>query len=226
MDVLLGYQHNQRQEFGNPDDINTPNAWFDLQTVNYALKITFALYHNWKTTIGVSGMSQTNKNKAEEVLIPDYDLFDIGGFVFTQYHKDKLSLSGGIRFDNRHIDGKAMIVDAAPKFSSSQRNFSNVSGSAGLSYEATKTLTFKLNAARGFRAPNLAELASNGAHEGTIRYEVGDNNLKSETSLQPDGGIEVNSEHVSFEASLFYNHINNFIFMNKCRTMQGKIQLL
>jgi hypothetical protein len=30
----------------------------------------------------------------------------------------------------------------------------------------------RLNVASGFRAPNLAELTSNGVHEGTNRYEV------------------------------------------------------
>jgi iron complex outermembrane receptor protein len=33
-------------------------------------------------------------------------------------------------------------------------------------------LTLRLNVASGFRAPNLAELTSNGVHEGTNRYEV------------------------------------------------------
>lgn len=221
LDATVGYQHNQRQEFGNPDDVNTPDAWFDLQTVNYSVRFHLPYIHNWKTTIGASGMEQTNKNKAEEVLIPNYNLFDIGGFVFTQYHKDKLSLSGGLRFDNRHINAKSMIVDGEPKFSQFTRNFSNVSGSAGLSYEATKELTLKFNLARGFRAPTLAELASNGAHEGTIRYEIGDNNLKSETSLQADGGVEINSEHVSIDASLFYDHIKNFIFYEKVLNHQG-----
>jgi iron complex outermembrane receptor protein len=66
-----------------------------------------------------------------------------------------------------------------------------------------------------FRAPNFAELASNGAHEGTNRYEIGNTDLKSEVSLQGDAGIELTTEHVSLDASLFYNHINNFIFYER-----------
>ena len=226
LDLTVGYQHNQRQEFGNPDDVNTPDAWFDLQTVNYAARFHLPYSGNWKTTIGVNGMSQTNKNKADEVLIPDYSLFDVGGFVYTQYHKDKLTLSGGARFDTRHVNGKSMIVDDEPKFSAFSQNFSNISGSAGLSYEASQAVTLKFNLARGFRAPNLAELASNGAHEGTNRYEIGDNNLKSETSLQVDGGVELSFEHVSFEASLFYNHIKDFIFYEKIRNHAGQDSIL
>ena len=176
---------------------------------------------NWKTSIGVNGMYQTNENKAEEVLIPAYNLFDLGGFVFTQYHKDKTTLSGGIRVDNRHINSKEFIQDTTLKFAAFTKNFSDVSGSAGLSYQATKALTLKLNLARGFRAPNLAELASNGAHEGTTRYETGNHDLKAETSFQGDGGFEISSEHVSFSAAAFYNHISHFIFYEKVQNSSG-----
>lgn len=221
LDLTVGYQHNQRQEFGNPDAASIPDAWFDLQTVTYSARFHLPYNHYWKTTLGITGMSQTNENKTEVVLIPNYDLFDIGGFVFAQYHKDKLSLSGGVRLDNRNVNAKAMMVDGEEKFNKFSRNFSNVSGSAGLSYEAGKQITYKFNLARGFRAPTLAELASNGAHEGTIRYEIGDEDLKSETSLQADGGIEVNSEHVSIDASLFYNHIKNFVFYERVLNSAG-----
>ena len=214
-DVVVGYQHNQRQEFGNPDDVSTPDAWFNLQTLDYAVRWHLPYMHNWKTTIGVTGMYQTNENKAEEVLIPAYNLFDIGGFVFTQYSKNKLSLSGGVRYDTRHDVGNALNIDGTQKFAALNKNFSNISGSAGLSYEATKALALKANIARGFRAPNFAELASNGAHEGTNRYEIGNNNLKSEVSLQGDAGIELTTEHISLDASLFYNHISNFIFYER-----------
>lgn len=221
VDVVVGYQRNKRQEFGNPDDASTPEAWFNLQTLSYAVRFHLPYIHNWRTSFGITGMYQHNENKAEETIIPDYDLFDIGGFVFTQYTKNKLSLSGGIRYDNRHNTGKALDEDGELKFAAFSKSFSNISASAGISYEASKTLALKANIARGFRAPNFAELSSNGAHEGTNRYEVGNNNLKSETSLQGDVGMELNTEHISLDASLFYNHINNFIFYERMPNAAG-----
>lgn len=217
----LGYQRNQRQEFGNVLEPDEKSLYFDLNTINYNLQYHFSEKNNWKTTIGVNGMQQSNKNKGVEVLIPEYSLFDIGGFVFTQKRMDKLTLSGGIRFDNRSVDSKAFVDAGTPKFTGFTKNFSNVSGSAGLSYEATKFTTLKLNIARGFRAPSIPELASNGAHEGTNRYEYGEQNLKSETSFQVDGGIEINSDHVSASANLFYNAINNFIYYRKLTATGG-----
>ncbi|MEP6597155.1 MAG: TonB-dependent receptor [Ginsengibacter sp.] len=226
LEITLGFQHNQRQEFGDPDDPTTAVAFFDLKTINYTSRFTLPYTGNWKTTLGVTGMGQTNENKGEEALIPDYSLFDAGGFIFTQYHKNKVTVSGGARLDNRHVNSKQMLDGSDIKFAAFTKDFSNVSGSAGVSYEATNNVTLKLNIARGFRAPALAELASNGAHEGTNRYEIGDNNLKSETSFQIDGGIDVNSEHLSLGISAFYNNITNFIFYKNVLNSTGQDSIL
>ena len=226
LDLVVGFQRNQRQEFGNADDTNTPNAYFDLKTMNYAVRLHLPSAKNFKTSIGVNGMYQTNTNRAAEVIIPNYDLFDAGIFIYNQYTKDKLSLSGGLRFDNRHVEGKSMIVDGEQKFNRFAHNFSNVSGSIGLAYQASDKTTLKMNIARGFRAPNFAELASNGAHEGTNRYEVGNTDLKSEVSVQADAGIETATEHVSLSASVFYNNISNFIFYEKLANSAGQDSII
>jgi iron complex outermembrane receptor protein len=107
------------------------------------------------------------------------------------------------------------------KFAAFTRSFSNFSGSIGASFEPTDVITLKVNLARGFRAPSLAELASNGAHEGTNRYEYGEQSLRSETSLQLDGGIEFNFEHFNFSIAGFYNRMNDFIFYRKLGSVFG-----
>jgi iron complex outermembrane receptor protein len=38
----------------------------------------------WHTTIGINGMFQKNLNKGLDYIIPDYNLFDLGGFVYVQ----------------------------------------------------------------------------------------------------------------------------------------------
>lgn len=219
--VLLGFQRNQRQEFGNVLEPDEKELYFDLQTVNYNVQYHFAEKNNWKTSIGVNGMQQRNLNKGTEALIPEYSLFDAGAFVYTQKRIDRLTLSGGVRFDNRSVDSKPMEEGGDVKFEAFTRNFSNVSGSAGISYEVSKAMTLKLNIARGFRAPSLPELASNGAHEGTNRYEYGERDLKSESSFQVDGGVELNTEHVSLAANLFYNSVRNFIYYRKLQAAGG-----
>ncbi|HVI43610.1 MAG TPA: TonB-dependent receptor [Chitinophaga sp.] len=227
--LTLGYQLNQRREYGEILHPDEPGLYLKLQTFNYGLKYYLPEMNGWQTTVGVNGMQQKNENKGEEFLIPAYDLFDFGAFAVTSKTFNKLTLTGGARFDTRSLNSKALFLDADgkpansgnAKFDAFKKNFSNFSASAGISYEASQQVTLKLNVARGFRAPNIAELSANGVHEGTIKYEYGNQDLKPEVSTQIDGGIDFSTQHVSLTANLFYNHINNFIFSRKLFNAAG-----
>ncbi len=224
--VNIGVQQNQRKEFGDPADGSKAGLHFDLKTLNYNLQFVLPEKKEWHTTIGVNGMYQINSNQGEEAIIPEYDLFDVGGFVYVQRFFKKTTLSGGARFDNRSINSKELFDGADLKFEKFDRSFSNVSASIGISYEPADFLTIKANIARGFRAPNMAELGSNGAHEGTNRYEYGDKDLRSETSLQFDGGFRVDYEHFGLGVDVFYNKINDFIFYRKLESVSGGDSLI
>jgi iron complex outermembrane receptor protein len=213
--LTLGWQRNQRQEFGNPDEPKLNDLYFDLMTFNYSVMYHLNEKNNWITSVGLTGMKQNNKNKASEVLIPEYDLFDIGSFLYTQKTIGKTTVSGGIRYDHRDLNSKQLKDGADVRFQGFKRNFGNFSSSAGISYSPTENFVLKFNLANGFRAPSIPELASNGAHEGTNRYEYGEQNLKSEKSYQADFGFEVNSDHLLVTANAFYNKVNNFIFYSK-----------
>ena len=217
----IGFQNNLRKEFGNPEDPSEKELFFDLKTGSYNLQWRLPEINNFETTIGLSGMYQQNKNRGEEVIIPEYNLFDAGGFIFTQKTLDKVVVSGGLRYDHRTINSKELFEETDLKFGSFKKTFSNVSGSAGLSYQPVQMVTIKANIARGFRAPTLSELASNGAHEGTNRYEYGQLNLKSERSLQADVGIDLEYEHISFSVSAFTNRIKDFIFYQRLQNTAG-----
>jgi iron complex outermembrane receptor protein len=187
----------------------------------------------WETSVGMSGMSQNNVNKGLEFLVPEYNLFDVGAFVFTQKRFGKFTIAGGLRFDNRNINSKKLILDSLEKpvfqedstttvkFDSFKENYYSYSGSIGMTYQINKVSTLKFNVSRGFRAPNIAEIASNGKHEGTLRYEYGTVNLKSEISHQIDFAYFLNSDHVSLELTPFVNLISNYIFSEKLSSVSG-----
>ena len=65
----------------------------------------------------------------------------------------------------------------------------------------------KANLSRGFRAPNVAETGSNGVHDGTVIYEIGDPNLKPEQSLEVDIAPGLRTKDITFEVDLFSNSI-------------------
>jgi iron complex outermembrane recepter protein len=201
----IGYQNNRREEFGNIDDLNERSLYFDLKTITYAAQFHWAEKKGFKTSVGINGMQQNNTNKGLGQLVPDYNFFDFGAYAYSQKVIKKVTLSGGVRFDNRNADVKNLLDGTAIKGAGFKKSFANFSGSIGLAAQLTNKINIKFNAARGFRAPSIPELASNGAHEGTIRYEYGATNLKSETSLQFDGGFEYSAEHISFGISAFIN---------------------
>ncbi len=217
----IGYQQNQREEFGNPDDAAERSLYFDLRTITYTAQYRFGEVKGWRTSFGINGMQQKNNNKGVEQLIPDYSLFDIGVYAFTQKTIHKITLSGGLRYDNRNINAANLLDGSTIKGNAFKKSFSNVSGSIGVAAQVTNALNLKFNIARGFRAPSIPELASNGAHEGTTRYEYGNTGLKSETSLQFDGGIDYSADHISVGISAFYNSFNNFIFYRKLEAAGG-----
>jgi iron complex outermembrane recepter protein len=220
--INIGYQRNQRREFGNPT-LPEPGLYFDLQTMNYNVQYHLAEQKGWKTSFGMNGMYQENKNKGEEVIIPEYNQFDIGAFMYTRKtFANQITLSGGLRVDNRTLDSKGFEdVSGTTKFTSFSKNFSDFSGSLGLSYPVHSSFIVKANMSRGYRAPSVSELASNGAHEGTNRYEYGDRNLNTENSIQFDGGFEWNTKHISWSVNAFYNQINNYIFYGKLSAIGG-----
>lgn len=217
----LGYQQNRREEFGNIDDPAERELYFSLKTFTYTAQYHFAERKGWKTSAGINGMQQSNSNKGVAQLVPDYRLFDFGTYLYSQKTTGKLTVSGGLRFDSRNLAAENLMDGAAIKGNGFSKSFANVSGSAGITWQATNKLNFKLNAARGFRAPSIPELASNGAHEGTNRYEYGTATLKSETSMQFDGGFDYNAEHISIGISSYYNSFSNFIFYNKLESKNG-----
>ncbi len=218
----LGFQRNQRKELGDPDAPTVPELYFDLKTVNYNIQYHAAEKNGWRTAFGVNGMFQQNKNLAEEVLIPEYNQFDAGVFVYTRKtFQQNLTLSGGLRGDIRTVKSKGFSDGTEVKFTDFTRHFGNISGSVGLSYNVNNDVTLKFNVARGYRAPTVSELASNGAHEGTNRYEHGDTQLKTETSLQFDAGVEINTEHITVNFNGFYNKIKDYIFYSKLTAVGG-----
>jgi iron complex outermembrane recepter protein len=239
--LLLGYQQNRRQEFEEEENPKECGLDFMLHTVNYDLHYLSPEMNGWKFSTGVNGMWQQSINKGTEFLIPAYHLFDYGVFVTVSKKIGKLNLSGGIRYDHRHLHSEALreeddtdshssdwngfVLNGSEsngselndsfRFQAFKRSFEGVTGSIGLAYEILPDFNLKLNLARGFRAPNISELSSNGVHEGTQRYELGNTSLKPENSWQFDLGLDYSSPIISAELSLFANRINHYIYSEK-----------
>lgn len=231
--TIVGWQQNQRQEYADVLTPNTYGLYFYLNVINYDVRYNFAENNNINITVGINGMYQHSQNKGTEFLIPDYNLFDFGIFGIAKKSYDKLDFSGGLRFDTRNENGKDLYLNndgektttidstSLQQFAGFHSLFTGISGSLGATYQFNEIVFTKLNVSSGFRAPNIAELASNGVHEGTFNYIIGNPALKPENSLQFDYAIGINSEHITAELDLFNNTIKNYSYQEKIASVNG-----
>lgn len=212
LDADLGYIFNDRSEF---EDSNVANLHMKLRTFNYDLKYYLPKLGKVETIVGLQGMHQTNTNLGSELLIPDATTNDFGVFGTANYEFGKNVLQAGLRFDNRKVSSETNgIVGNEGYFEAVDKSFDSFNASLGYKTNLADDFTLRLNVSSGFRAPNLAELTSNGVHEGSNRYEIGNANLKNEQNLQTDLNLEYKSSHLEVFANGFYNHINNYIFIS------------
>ena len=204
----LGYTNNKRNLILN--DKKTVDMV--LGTFNYDAKWYLPHLGKFETVIGIQGMTQSNTNYGSEVFLPDAHINDFGIFGNLNYEWNSSSLQAGIRFDNRNIETEEHGVFGNDHFIEAiDKSLNSFSGSIGYKTDITQGLIARFNLASGFRAPNLAELSSNGLHEG--RWEIGNSNLENEQNLQLDLSLEYKSKHFEFFINSFYNNIYNYIYI-------------
>jgi iron complex outermembrane receptor protein len=231
--ALFSWQKNQRQETNDPTMPNTPDIYYFSNAATYDVRYVSQNYKGFDFSIGANGSYQASKSLGTLQLIPNYNIFQIGGFFIGNYKYKNLTLSGGVRYDVRMFKGKDTYVDStqvpttpdAPgaihEFQGFSTTFSGVSASLGATYTFPHQVYIKGNVARGFRAPNVAECAANGVHDGTVVWELGDANLKPETSLEGDLAIGMNHKEVSWEIDGFINSIHDFIYAKSVKAANG-----
>lgn len=229
--IDLGYQSNNRREYGNVLDPTSEDVSMLLVTTNVNAVVYFPEAKGKQMIAGVSLQRQANANSGEEYIIPNYISQDAGAFIHYKHITDKWYFGAGLRGDVRQLSTEALYIDSSGNFVNEQtddvkfkalsKTFSSFSAIAGTSYQPATPIVFRLNISRGFRNPNIAELSSNGRHEGTFRYETGNVSLKSETSMQIDLGLTYTSDHFNLELSAFSNDIQNFIYLSKIYSVFG-----
>lgn len=237
--VNLAFQKSIRREYSHPEE-EIPGLYLKLNTYSYDAKYYFHEAKGFSVTAGVNGMYQDNDvTKGTEFIIPSYRQFDVGPFIYAKKNLGNLEIAGGVRYDVRnfrneelysainpstgleHAVTNADTIGADHLFSAYKHTFSGASGSLGLSYRINDQWSLKANIGKGYRAPNISEISANGVHPGTGIYQIGNLNFKPEFNWQEDLGVEFNSTHVTINADLFNNDIQNYIYNKKLISSSG-----
>lgn len=240
--VNLGFQRSVRREYSHPEIPyqEVAGLYLQLNTYNYDVKYYLPEFDGWNLAVGVNGMYQDNNvTKGTEFIIPSYHQFDAGPFALLKKTFGKLDISGGARFDSRSFKNFNLYTKPDPvtnfakpvsgadtaggnfHFADYSHTFSGFTGSIGATYNFTEKFSIKANISRGFRAPNIAEIAANGVHPGTGIYQIGSGDFKPEFSFQQDFGVEYTSRYAVATLSVFNNEISNYIYNQRLKGVDG-----
>lgn len=227
--LKLTRQFNRRQEFDAhrafnelPNEISDPSIEFEITTYTADLIWEHKPILNLRGDLGLSFMNQRNTTDRGG-LIPNYENNTAGAFWVERWKKYPfpLEFEAGVRYDYNWLSvgqqGQEMIDE--------ELAFNNISGSIGAIYRLPKLVTMRLNVATAWRAPHVSELYSDGVHHGSASYEKGNPDLTSEQAINTSLTTELNNKKgLSASLNLYYNVIQDFIFLQPRATPQLTIR--
>lgn len=190
---------------------------FDLQTQTFNTQATTAI-GRMKGAIGVQALFKQYHPTGDEALTPAANSTGLGAFLFQELplrsdvdHERSPTLQVGARWDDYRI---ASIADAVKFGPAVNTEFSNLSGSLGVSVPVGSVVTLSGSIARAFRAPTVEELFSDGFHPGAGSYDVGNRDLTSETSAGAEAIVRVRTDRVTAQFSAYRNQVNGYVAPN------------
>jgi iron complex outermembrane recepter protein len=133
---------------------------------------------NFEGLYGVQFGSNDFSALGEEAFILPVTIEQVGLFGFQRYKAEAWGAEVGARYEERSYSGLA-----------GQRDFDLTSGSASIFATPLEGLRLSLSVARTQRAPTEVELFADGPHAATQAFEIGNPNLKTETSTSVEGGV-------------------------------------
>lgn len=110
-----------------------------------------------------------------------------------------------------NLGGRLESVSRRP-LTDTKRSFNLGSYSAGVLWAFTLGYGIGATASVAQRAPTAEELYSGGAHHPTETYDIGDDNLKKETSKNIDLSLQKTTQALRWKANVFQNKVKNFVY--------------
>jgi len=187
-----------------------------LFTGQVSLKWSKLLGNKTMLVLANNASVENNTNYGKRKIVPDAWMAEDALSVYLKHQFNRIVIEYGLGAGFRYI--KTLLTNTVnssekdiPPFSQT-RGYTN--GMVGFSYVPFEKWNLKLNLSSGVRAPNLAELSSNGLHEGIYTYEIGDPDMKNEKNLNSDFGIIHTGNIWQLSTSVFYNHFFAYIYLD------------
>ncbi|TAL44388.1 MAG: TonB-dependent receptor [Methylovulum sp.] len=157
---------------------------------------------------GVLGFQSVNSQFAalgEEAVVPRSDIDTYGVFLVESLDFNSVTYELGMRGES---------VTIAPE-TGSDFSYTPLSGSASALWDITDRHQLSLSMTHSERAPQIQELLSDGVHEATRSYELGNADLKEELSNNLDLGYRYTSDWMTAQLNLFHNWVGDYIYQQR-----------
>ncbi|MDD2737618.1 MAG: TonB-dependent receptor [Methylomonas lenta] len=200
----LGYTDYEHTEIANGE----PGAYFTNQS--YEGRMEFE-HHDLGPLRGVVGFqaqasdfNAIEKNTGESI-VPHSDITSYGVFAVESFDVGDVTYQLGARVEQTDI--RPVDLDTL--------SYTPVSASVSALWKLDQRNSLNLAVTRSSRAPQVQELLSNGYHDATRSYDVGDINLKEETAYNLDVGYRFKTDWLRAEFDLFHNWANDYIYQQR-----------
>lgn len=217
LSFVYARQYNLRQEYDKHKPLNDSLAALNrpalqLEMTTHTANVVWEKKTKgaWKHSAGINGLHQANTYTGR-FFIPNYYNNGIGAFYIEQWHRNKWTLEGGLRYDVRDL---RVFLYENKTWNTFEHNYSQVSASVVSQYNLNEQWNFTLQTGSAWRPPQASELYSNGLHHGASAIENGNRNLTEERAYSTIANVQFTNKRFSIEVSPYLNYINGFIFLS------------
>lgn len=216
--ATYAWQQNQRREYDFISFSGALNPELYLKLVSQTVDLVWEhapirskAGGQWSGSVGFNGLTQGNIRQYL-FLIPNFRNYGAGLFAIERYAVNRWTLEAGLRYDYRWL--RAYFLDEVTKQTYFEtHNWQNANGSLGVAYQLSPDLTLTTTVSTAWRAPNVADLYSNGLHQSAVAYERGNPNLQPEQALNGNLVLAYAGKRLSGEIGVYNNLINNYIYL-------------
>ncbi|UFH56535.1 TonB-dependent receptor [Spirosoma sp. KNUC1025] len=211
-------QQNLRREYDYISFSGAVNPELSLKLVTHTLDLVWE--HSsiknkragvWSGSAGFNGITQGNVRQYL-FLIPNFRNYGAGLFAIERYAVNRWTLEAGLRYDYRWL--RAYFLNETTKQTYfTTHDWTNANGSLGATYQLRPDLTLTANLSTAWRAPNVADLYSNGLHQSAVAYEIGNPNLQPEQAYNANLVLAYSGSRLSGEIGVYNNLIHNYIYL-------------
>ncbi|MNR80719.1 putative TonB-dependent receptor precursor [compost metagenome] len=197
------YKHTENEQDG------TPATNFKNKANESRWELTHKPLAGWRGTFGLQTENSTFSALAADgsgpETVPVTKSSSIAGFLVEERDFGPFRASAGARLESvkRRPDSVSGLA---------QRDFNLGSYSLGGLWTFTQGYGLGLTASVAQRAPAIEELYSNGPHESTATFDIGDANLRKETSRNIELSLQKTEGLYRWKTNVYQNRVKNYVY--------------